>query len=85
MFPNKVDPSSLISGSVTRHKKSKLEPPMTTGRGRSVGSEPEAVLGAMIVGAGIEEGHIRDGINTGQHQMTGKRNSYHNNTRLNKS
>ena len=35
MFPKSVDPSIFSSGSVTLHKKSKLEPPMTTGRGRS--------------------------------------------------
>ena len=31
MFPNIVDPSKRKFGSVTRHKKSKLEPPTTTG------------------------------------------------------
>ena len=31
MFPNIVDPSKRKLGSVTRHKKSKFEPPTTTG------------------------------------------------------
>ncbi len=52
MCPNIVDPSNLKLGSVTRHKKSKFEPPTTTGRGLVSAACDD---GVKIVGPGEKE------------------------------
>ncbi len=52
MCPNIVDPSNRRFGSVTRHKKSKFEPPTTTGLGLVSAVCDE---GVSIVGPGEKE------------------------------